>query len=252
MNLFLFPHQDDEYGVYPELQKLVTKNQAVNIVYLTSGTLDGSPSARRNLESMRVLERIGIPRRHIHFLGTDLELPDGALYQHAEQASEAVFALLASHQKPTRIYTPAWEGGHQDHDAAYAIACDLATRFDCLNASRQFPLYQGYGLIGSMWHTFLPLVDNGRVESRRISWFQRLRCLGYCLNYASQWRTWVGLYPMYALNLLLRGKQLLQPLDPTRLHASPHDGELLYERRGYCSREQFTYHIQGLIDKIPT
>jgi len=250
MNLFLFPHQDDEYGVYPELERLAADNQVVCIAYLTSGTLDGSPSPQRNKESTRVLARLGIPEHCIHFVGTELALPDSTLYRNAEQASDAVYDLLKGKAEPTRIYTPAWEGGHQDHDAAYAIACDLAARFDCLRASRQFPLYQGYGLWGAMWHTFAPLVDNGEVESRPMTWPQRLRYLGYCLNYASQWRTWLGLYPMYALNLLLHGRQLLQPLEPARLLAPPHMGQLLYERRGFCSHQQFTYHMQGLIDKI--
>ena len=71
MNLFLFAHQDDEYGVFPVLEKLVAQGEAVSVVYLTSGTLDGQPSERRNQESIGVLGRIGVTERNIHFAGTD-------------------------------------------------------------------------------------------------------------------------------------------------------------------------------------
>lgn len=250
VNLFLFAHQDDEYGVYPVLERLVSQREAITIVYLTSGTLDGRRSERRNEESVSVLARIGIDSRDIHFLGADLALPDGKLYRHMEEGAAAVLDLFDASTPPHRVFTPAWEGGHQDHDATHIIACYLAQAFACLETSRQFPLYNGCGLRGILWHTFLPLPDNGPVESSRISWGERLRCLRYGLGYRSQWATWLGLYPMYALHLLIRGKQYLQALHPQRLSSAPHPGQCLYERRGFCTSEQFGYHTRALVDKI--
>ena len=250
MNLFLFAHQDDEYGVFPVLEKLVAADEAIDVVYLTSGTLDGQPSGRRNRESAGVLAKIGIPGSRIHFVGTEHGLPDGQLYHHIEAGARAVLNLYADNRTPTRIFTPAWEGGHQDHDATYIIACYLAQSFSCLENSRQFPLYNGHGLVGSLWHTFLPLADNGPVECSRIGWRQRLRYLRYCLAYRSQWPTWLGLYPMYALSLLTRGRQNLQPLRLHRITTPPHPGRCLYERRGFCTREEFGYHTRAMVDKI--
>jgi LmbE family N-acetylglucosaminyl deacetylase len=250
MNLFLFAHQDDEYGVYPVIEQLVAQDEPITVFYLTSGTLDGSPSDRRNRESTRVLARLGIGVHRIHFLGTKLGLPDGKLFLHVETAAGAVPGYFDNGDTPTRIFTPAWEGGHQDHDATYIIACQLAKEFSCLDNSRQFPLYHGRGLPGSLWHTFSPLPENGPVETYRISWRQRLRYLRLCLLYHSQWPTWVGLYPMYALNLLTKGQQYLQPLRPDRLGSAPHPGPCLYERRGFCDRAQFGYHTKALVDKI--
>lgn len=250
MNLFLFAHQDDEYGVYPLLERLASGGEAIEVIYLTSGTLDGQKSTRRNGESRKVLTRLGISESDIYFLGTDLGLPDGRLYQHVERAAQAVLEYLATKEKPTRIFSPAWEGGHQDHDATHVVACYLARVFACVDDSRQFPLYHGRGLPGSLWHTFSPLPENGTVEAMRISWQQRLRYLRYCLLYRSQWRTWIGLYPMYALNLLTSGRQLLQPLRLERLREAPHPGRRLYERRGFCSGAEFGYHTKALIDKI--
>jgi hypothetical protein len=250
MNLFLFPHQDDEYGVYPVLENLVARGENTKVVYLTSGTLDGRRSEQRNHESTRVLSKIGITDADIHFLGSELHFPDGKLCEHAERAAGAVLELFNHDERPARVFTPAWEGGHQDHDAAYIVGCYLAQAFSCLPASRQFPLYTGRGLPGSLWHTFHPLAENGPVESSQLNWSQRLRYLRYCLNYRSQWRTWLGLYPMYALYLLTRGRQYLQPLCLDRLHSRPHPGSCLYERRGFYDREQFVYRTRALVDKI--
>jgi LmbE family N-acetylglucosaminyl deacetylase len=250
VNLFLFAHQDDEYGVYPVLEELVAAGEPIRVVYLTSGTLDGRPCARRNRESTRVLARLGIRGQDILFLGTQLGLPDGKLCQHVERAALALLDHCGAANRPTRIYTPAWEGGHQDHDATCIIACYLARAFSCIQASRQFPLYHGQGLPGSLWRTFAPLPENGPVESTRLGWRQRLRYLRLPLLYHSQWKTWLGLYPLYALTLLSRGRQYLQPLSPQRLGRAPHPGQCLYERRGFCNREEFGYHTKALVDKI--
>ena len=250
MNLFLFAHQDDEYGVYPVLEQLVARGEAIRVIYLTSGTLDGSRCERRNRESTEVLARIGVGGSDIYFLGSESGLPDGKLAQHAEPAARAVLEYLTDKGAPTRIFTPAWEGGHQDHDATYIIACYLAQAFSCLDTSRQFPLYHGRGLPGSLWRTFSPLTENGPVESSRMTWRQRLRYLRLCLHYRSQWPTWLGLYPMYALKLLTSGRQYLQPLCVARLNSPPHPGPALYERRGFCNSEEFGYHTKALVDKI--
>ena len=250
MNLFLFAHQDDEYGIFPVLEQLVARGEPLAVAYLTSGTPDGRISAQRNAESVRVLTHLGLTPEQIHFPGAELNLPDGQLYQHLQQACVGVLHLLEDGTPPTRIFTPAWEGGHQDHDATHIVACYLAQKFSCLEASRQFPLYHGQGLPGILWHTFLPLTQNGPAESMRIFWRQRWRYLGYCLTYHSQWLTWLGLYPPYALNILTKGEQYLQPLNLDRLRAAPHAGRLLYQRREFCSQEQFVFHTATLIDRI--
>ena len=250
MNIFLFAHQDDEYGVYALLELLVARGEAIKVIYLTSGTLDGRKSEQRNRESVRVLSKLGVSKQSILFLGAELGLPDGKLFQHVEIAALALREYFSNGVAPSRIFTPAWEGGHQDHDATYIIGCYLAQVFSCLASSRQFPLYHGRGLPGSLWHTFSPLPENGPVEATRMTWRQRLRYLHFCLLYRSQWLTWLGLYPMYALKLVTSGRQYLQPLRLKRLKHSPHPGPPLYERRGFCDRKQFGYHTTALIDKI--
>lgn len=250
MNLFLFAHQDDEYAVYSVLEQLVAQKQPLKLVYLTSGTPGGELSQRRNRESLQVLADIGIAAPEIYFIGADAGIPDAKLCQYLDRAANCVQQLYSATAAPTRIYTPAWEGGHQDHDATYLIACYLARRFDCVATSRQFPLYQGQGLPGSLWHTFAPLSANGAVEATPLSVHQRLRYLRYCLSYPSQWSSWLGLFPMVMLNLFTQGRQYLQPLLLERVAEDPHAGACLYQRRGACSREQFVACTRDFVDRI--
>lgn len=250
MNLFLLPHQDDEYGVFSILEKLAAAQEQVTVAYLTTGTLDGRPSVRRNDESLSVLKHLGIDRKDVLFIGESIGIPDSQLWRYIDGAIAGLLDRLSDGHRVSSIYTPAWEGGHQDHDAAYIIACYLAQEFACVQSSRQFPLYNGRGLPGPMWRTFDPMSANGEVHSATIPWRARFRYLLYCLSYRSQLRTWMGLLPMYALSLMLKGKQFLQPLVPLRLKEEPHSGTCLYERRGFCSRAQFVYHTKAMVDKI--
>ena len=55
----------------------------------------------------------------------------------------------------------------------------------------------------------------------------------------SQAKTWVGLFPFLFLHYVVRGTQLLQPCSLARIHEAAHDGPPLYERRGFCSQEDF-------------
>ena len=51
-SVFLFSHQDDEYGIYHTLLRQVDKRQDIRCVYLTDG---GIKSKQRNKESLKVL-----------------------------------------------------------------------------------------------------------------------------------------------------------------------------------------------------
>ena len=59
---------------------------------------------------------------------------------------------------PDEVYLPAWEGGHQDHDAGHLLGLSLAAPGLRL---RQFPLYQGAGLPGPFFRVMAPLPGNG-------------------------------------------------------------------------------------------
>jgi LmbE family N-acetylglucosaminyl deacetylase len=233
-HLFLFAHQDDEVPVFLEIETLCARGERVLAAYLTSGTLDGSHSTQRNAESRRVLERLGVAPTDIAFLGSAHQLPDGRLAEHLDSAKNLVLNWLEDKGPVDQLFCLAWEGGHQDHDALYALAVQLHTQHAIAQEAFQFPYYHGKGLPGSWFKVVSPIPENGPALRRHIPWESRRRYLGWCLSaYPSQFKTWIGLGPFFAFHYLFKGTQVLQKLQTARVNERPHKGPLLYERRGF-------------------
>ena len=243
-HLFLFAHQDDEVPVFLEIETLCARGERVLAVYLTSGTLDGSHSPQRNAESRRVLERLGVASTDIAFLGSAHHLPDGRLAEHLDSAKALVLDWLQDKGPVDQLFCLAWEGGHQDHDAVYALAVQLHTQHGIGQQAFQFPYYHGKGLPGSWFKVVSPIPENGPAMRRHIPWASRLRYLGWCLSaYPSQVKTWIGLGPFFAWHYLFKGTQVLHPLMADRLKEKPHEGAMLYERRGFYDFSRLRQHL---------
>ena len=238
-NIFLFAHQDDESGVFYEIHRLVNSGQNVIVIYLTSGSSTGRPAPSRDLESISVLEEIGVHKKNIYFLGREEGIPDGGLSKYLEIAFQSVLALFNKIDPPRCLYFLAWEGGHQDHDAVHLIGLALGSRLDMLNNCYQFPLYTGKSLPSIFFKLFFPFSENGQILLSRIPWRQRLKFTLYCLSYPSQKKTWIGLLPFFVFHYIFRGTQILQPVSAARAMQKPHSGVLLYERRGAYSQNAF-------------
>lgn len=237
VSLFIFAHQDDESGVFWEIEKLVNSGDEVFVVYLTSGDNLGNPSIIRDSESIAVLESIGIQREKIFFLGSEHKIPDGKLCLHLETAYNSLLRLLNRIPTPQRLYFLAWEGGHQDHDAVHLLGILMGNKLGIIDKCFQFPLYTGAGLPSILYKLFSPLKDNGSVLYSQIPWPQRLKFLKYTLSYPSQKITWLGLFPFFLFHYIFFGTQILQKVSLKRIEQPPHKGKMLYERRGY-----YTYH----------
>jgi hypothetical protein len=125
----------------------------------------------------------------------------------------------------------AYEGGHQDHDAAHILGVRAAQRSGTLQQSRQFTLYRASQVPLLPFAMFRPLPANGAVEQIPLTVRERVRYLYLCTLYRSQVRTLLGLWPMIAMEYMLHGMQLLQPVSIARLVQRPHEGPLLYEQR---------------------
>ncbi len=249
-NVFIFSHQDDEFGVFGELERLQSNKEKIIVIYLTSGTLDGNMSPVRNNESRDVLLDIGLNKNDIYFLGGKINIPDAKLYMHLDIIYKNVVSLLDSTDKIKTLYFSAWEGGHQDHDAAHILGLALAKKFDIKGSSFQFPLYNGYKSPWIFFRVFNPLVGiNGKPITFIISWSNRLRFIRYILNYRSQFFTFVGLFPFFILHNIFKGTQILQPINADRVLERPHEGKLLYERRGVLSFEKFMLKTKKFIQE---
>ena len=236
--LWLLPHPDDEFACSMRIRATAAAGDEVHCVFLTDGGFGGQSVARRRLESLRVLRRLGVGAAAVHFLGERHGFRDGTLHERLEDALQALDALIEAMGAVDVLHVPAWEGGHQDHDATHLLGIVLARRRS-VGSLRQFPLYHGAGLPGPWFRVLHPLAANGPVQPHRATPVERLWAVALCLSYRSQWRTWLGLLPFFAWHMLARGTFPEQQVDPARVAESPHVGVVLYQRRGFLAMPEF-------------
>jgi LmbE family N-acetylglucosaminyl deacetylase len=248
-DLFVFAHPDDEFACLERIRRSVRTGHEVVCVYLTDGAYGGQPAEPRIEESQRALGRLGVTAESIHFLGVATGIPDGELPSHMHTAYDALCRLVPRLGWVTTCYVPAWEGGHQDHDAAHAILMAMRQNGRVDAPAWQFPLYNGDGLPGPLFRVMHPLSSNGPVTWLPVSLHDRLRDLRTCMSYPSQWRTWLGLLPFVAFKLLFRGSYALQTADEGAMERHPHEGKLLFERRSTTRWEQIRQNYLDLLEE---
>lgn len=239
--VFLFAHQDDEYGIYPKIHEHCLCGDAVYCAYLT----DGGPQAhRRSQESRAVLGSLGVAPGRVLFPGCDRSWSDGHLHEHFADCCRWLASLLAKLAPVGDVYVPAWEGGHQDHDTVHAAAATTVHHAGAHSRLWQFPLYNGHRTRWPLFRTMAPLAGNGPVLRTPIRPALRLRYTRLCLSYPSQRKTWLGLFLPVALHYLAAGTQQLQVVPHLRLER-PHKGMLLYEQRGFCTWDTLQTALQA-------
>ncbi|MBK9197567.1 PIG-L deacetylase family protein [Candidatus Skiveiella danica] len=247
--LFLFAHQDDEFGIFQKIVDELHAGSHVCCAYLTQGGHSNSLAERRNLESLSVLSKLGVSNKDIFFAGDTLRIRDGKLLENLDLASSWIQSWWSNYPQIRSLYVPAWEGGHPDHDALHAITVRTAQKNNILSLARQFSLYNGYRCIGPLFRVLLPIPLNGLVESRPISWKNRLRFLRHCLSYPSQIRTWIGLLPFVFLHYMVFGVQNTQLISLERIKHRPHAKRLYYERRKFCTWENMANRLSDRDDR---
>lgn len=249
ISVFLFAHQDDEVNVLSIIESHVLMAQRTVCIYMTNGRFGNVSSDRRNAESMRVLYQLGVAVSDIHFLGQSMEVPDGKLYEHLEGVFTGCYDLMILYGTVQTLFIPAYEGGHQDHDAAHLIGLALARGIGVLDKTFQFSGYHGKGLPWIFFKVMSPIPENGLVVEFPIPWSLRLKYLGFCFYYLSQWKTWIGLLPFVVLHYLVHGTQQLQNVSFERAIQKPHSGKLLYEKRCFLEYKIFLKTATPFIQK---
>jgi len=145
--LILAPHPDDEIvacGI--AARRACSDGASVAVFYLTTGV---PPSevlrpwsrrryadriARRREEAVRAAALLALDR-----VG-ELDIPSRCLIHHLDQAATAIGDAIVT-TEATELWVPAFEGAHQDHDAANA----LAARFRGLLPVWEFAAYNFAG-----------------------------------------------------------------------------------------------------------
>jgi LmbE family N-acetylglucosaminyl deacetylase len=190
--IIVLAHPDDEVFCLHLLKMFA--NQKRTFIYLTSGTgaKDREIAQVRNSESQHAIHLISHGADILPY-GLMFELADGNL---AKEFSIEDFTWLLDyfkkHTNPTVLISPALEGGHQDHDAAFLIGKNLSRHWNVKHYS--FPLYSsaffGFPFFRVMKNDFGSIKFKQTIASR--SQFLRT-ALNLMVIYSSQRKTWLGL-----------------------------------------------------------
>lgn len=228
--VFVFAHQDDEYGALPWIEHEIRSSNNVWCVYLTDGA-SRVPAAVRDYESRSALISIGVLEERIIFLGDEKRIRDGYLLQHMDRAADVLQIWLHSVTKTlARIYAPSWEGGHPDHDAAHLISGAVAASLGIADECWHFPLYNAHNCPRPLFRTLRHIPRSAASRTVRYSIARGLRFAFFCWHYRSQARTWLGLFPESLIRRVFLRRETVVRFDRNRVNQRPHAGELLYER----------------------
>jgi LmbE family N-acetylglucosaminyl deacetylase len=251
--LFLFAHQDDEYGVAPWLVEEVAAGSRVACLYLTSGGFR-TPAGVRDAESRAALRSLGVGDEAVAFPAgergrvADRDLPARSL----EALAMVERRLEETRFVPDRIYAPSYEGGHPDHDAAHVVAAAVAARRGILDEAWHFSLYNAYRCPRPLFSVLRQLPTASLSRRAALPFAMRWRLTLLCRRYPSQWRTWAALFPGALLERTILRREFVARFDTARLAARPHEGELLYERLFATTYGEFAERVAALRRLIPT
>jgi LmbE family N-acetylglucosaminyl deacetylase len=245
--LFVLAHQDDECPLSTHIACELAAGHTVHCVFLTDGSARVDPGVR-DAESRRVLGRLGVDASRIHFVGSRRGIPDGGLVGRLDDA----FALLEDVVHGValdRVYCLAYEGGHQDHDASHVVALALARRRRLVPHTWEVPFYNGYGVPGQLFRVQAMLPGRGHVHRRALSPGHALRHALLCLDFPSQWRTWIGLFPELFVKRAVLRREELRSVDVERVRRPPHAGALFYERRFGFAYDEFRAAVDAFLER---
>ncbi|OQW50273.1 MAG: hypothetical protein A4S09_00325 [Proteobacteria bacterium SG_bin7] len=238
----LFPHCDDEYFVIDHLLKWKSDGHSVKACFLTHHQALGE---KRRTESTYFLNRHRI--NDILFIDNPKCL-DGKLPAHIKEILDCVSGF----GKFDIILTPAWEGGHQDHDAAFVVGKILSQRYGSKHL--QFSTYNGAVTNKIFYKVSFPIQSLIRNEIEIpltiLSAFKK--CLGVFFIYPSQWKTWVGLAPFMLYSLIKSRAIKVFESKAVDLLVPPHTGKLLYERFERMTWTEFKGHCERALQTTGT
>ena len=218
--LILIPHPDDEVvGCATAIVRARAAGAAVSGLYLTTGVPAreqlwpwcrkryAAMIARRREEAERAASALGLSPTDF------LDWPARTLKSHLDEATAAISRALRE-REIDEIWTPAWEGGHQDHD----VTNFLASRF-----AGKVPVWEfaEYNLAG------------GRVRSQ--SFPQSNGAEEVLMLTAEEARFKVELLSTYRsergnLRYVRLQQEGLRPLAQYDYRSAPHPGKLFCER----------------------
>ncbi len=218
--LLLIPHPDDEVvGAAAAIGRLDEAGGKAFGVYLTSGVPASSGSwfgGRRRYDRIadhRWREAEGVSHELGICVSGRQRIPSRQLKSHLAQTLRWV-RDQAERLGVDRIWTPAYEGGHQDHDVANFVASRLARDFDVWEFSEY---HYAKGRVESQ--SFIE--ESGQESILVLDDFERTRKRELLGRYESEQRNlgYVGLE-----------REIFRPLFAYDYTRPPHPGRTFYQR----------------------
>jgi len=171
--MVIAPHPDDEtFGCGGTMAKRLNEGYEVIVVIVTDGRnllktilgIESDPSTEevknlRREETIRATKILGVPRKNLHFL----DLEDGALKEHEEEAEESIMKLLKEYS-PVEIYIPYINDSHPDHQATNLIVRRCVQKIRLKSMIYQYPGSNKYERIGPLIEVVLNLLRKNRVK----------------------------------------------------------------------------------------
>jgi hypothetical protein len=171
------------------------------------------------------MDLLGVPRGYYYFLG----YPDGETDFHICGIVRRLRQLILR-IRPTRVYVPAYEGGHIDHDIAN-VATDYALKeahWSC--RVEEFPLYSAFNFVPFVPFWFRNLPSSPPTRCRRLNGNEYDFVLEYWGVYESQQFPLDSYLTLFPGHRVVFGWEYLRDLPHYNYMTEPDGGPVAYER----------------------
>lgn len=245
-SIFILSHQDDEICVFENIRLAIRYKKKIKIFFMTNGYLKEKISKRsisqRDNESLRVLEQLGVKKKDIIFFGRENNISSCRLYKNLNFCYKFLFGYLRNLKGKIELFTHAYEGGNEDHDACNIIILKILRNSNKNILAFQFSFYNADTKLFP-YKVQKPLKMNGNLIKINMKFSDRLQYLKYLFEYKSQIRVWLGLYPFLIFNLLFKNYYFLQKINRNFKVIKPHKGLLLYEKFRNSKFEELRFNF---------
>lgn len=232
VSLIVLPHQDDEFFILPYIEYLLKIGRDIRVIYITNGKYSDHDPVTRINESQKTLSNYGVDLKNIVHYGYENSVNDSEIPFKLNQIHDYLKNLILSyHDNVVEILAPAWEGGHQDHDALNRVILNILHGFNKTSIFHQFYLYNSYKTIAPFFRVMYPVCMNEKTKEFCFTFKSSIRAVYNAFNYKSQYKTFFGILIPSIVQFTIFRKIYLQIPNPQFNLDPPHSGILLYERR---------------------
>ena len=250
---FIFSHQDDEFGLFNIIENSIKKGQNVYVLYLTNGLTKDETNIKklnqRENESIKILIKLGVNRNKIIFLGKRLNIPVYNLHKNLNLVYKNISSFLNKFKDRCVIYTHAWEGGNEDHDASFVIVKKILFNNRSVNKCFQFSLYHRYNTNFYPFKILSFIPSNSKIFQSKLSLLQKIKYTSYLFSYISQFYLWIPFYPFIIFKIFFGKYGNLKKISKTLYLKKPHKGNLLYENLRNNKYEDLEIYFSKFLKK---